>query len=466
MMPLRNFSLLILLSLASAAAGQPRPGSECGRPTAVEAWSKHLTHGPVIAAASLAGNDALLVVAGRRLNRIRLGTNATIVAGWDLDGWTAATVTTDLAAIGDGTGNVLQLSPTAGAPTHLTPPIELDSPARDLHGTRYGDLIIATVGGQLHGALGAEQRKEGQLERANAALKNLGYPRVRSVHEDLDRNLWIALAGAGILCVPEPAANRHHHWYHPSDVVDFSESSQNVWIASETSGIWSAKSCLNLSPQLPVNVLALTSDFHERLWMTTTDGRVLRIDPQDGAPWSLAEHLWIEDLGQPRATAERLRNEWIVIGFARGALMFVPGSATDDAEREPIGLEIRQTERTQRGFKGEFILRTGADNCSGLDWAYSHKLHGADARWSAPSQDGEVVYTDLSPGHYILSARAISEQGRVSKEARFRFQVKEPAPPPLSFLLALVVVSIIATYTVIRSSTYNKDIKKRGCPVD
>ncbi len=82
---------------------------------------------------------------------------------------------------------------------------------------------------------------------------------------------------------------------------------------------------------------------------------------------------------------------------------------------------------------------------------YSYILEGLDKKWSAPSTDYRVVYSQLPPGEYTFKVKALSANGVWSVQpASFQFTIQQPFYTRWWFvLLALATISGII-YTVYR----------------
>jgi signal transduction histidine kinase len=58
---------------------------------------------------------------------------------------------------------------------------------------------------------------------------------------------------------------------------------------------------------------------------------------------------------------------------------------------------------------------------------YQYRLAGADADWTAPSDQRSVTYASLAPGHYVFNVRAVNSDGIVSAHpAAMSFTILRP----------------------------------------
>ena len=72
---------------------------------------------------------------------------------------------------------------------------------------------------------------------------------------------------------------------------------------------------------------------------------------------------------------------------------------------------------------------------------YQYRLAGADADWSAPSEQRSVTYASLSPGHYVFNVRAVNSDGIVSAHpAAMSFTILRPLWQRWWFLALVGVV--------------------------
>lgn len=82
---------------------------------------------------------------------------------------------------------------------------------------------------------------------------------------------------------------------------------------------------------------------------------------------------------------------------------------------------------------------------------YQHKLEGADADWSAPSEERAVNYANLAPGAYRFLVRAVNEKGAVGEQsATVSFNILAPFWRRWWFITAIVLFFAGAVFALDR----------------
>ena len=88
------------------------------------------------------------------------------------------------------------------------------------------------------------------------------------------------------------------------------------------------------------------------------------------------------------------------------------------------------------------------------DVRYQYYLEGLDADWSKPAKSPDIRYTNLNPGEYLFSVKAINGDGISSKQAAsLRFVIRAPFWQKPWFLLLVMVIAVSVAWQGIRLRT-------------
>ena len=252
------------------------------------------------------------------------------------------------------------------------------------------------------------------------------------------------------------------------------DSKGRLWIATPLNGLLRYDNPASEDPQETVylkenglsssHVQYITEDLHGKIYFVTSRG-MDRLDAETGAIkyYSLADGL--PAAGTGAATRDLSGNLWL--GTSRGVAKFVPepdqpsssppvfiGSLRIAGNDFPLSVagENRIENLTlapdERQMQIEFY---GLNLAAGESLRYQYKLEGADADWSAPTDNRAANYPNLTPGTYRFLVRAVNPGGNVSQNpATIEFTVLRPVWQRWWFLLlAAMTVSTIA-YAVYR----------------
>ncbi|MBZ5621677.1 MAG: hypothetical protein LAQ69_23550 [Acidobacteriia bacterium] len=191
-------------------------------------------------------------------------------------------------------------------------------------------------------------------------------------------------------------------------------------------------------------VLCVTEDRWGRIYACTGRG-IDRLDLESPADPVRIRHYTIADglaMGTPQeAFCDRNGTLWF--GTSQGLSSLVPEA---DIQRLPppvlvSGLQIQgvrqrlselgETEmsglRLAPGRNQVQIEFVGLGFASGENLRYQSKLEGADADWSAPTDQRSVNYASLAPGQYRFLVRALNSSGQSSAQpATVAFTVLAP----------------------------------------
>jgi ligand-binding sensor domain-containing protein/two-component sensor histidine kinase len=222
--------------------------------------------------------------------------------------------------------------------------------------------------------------------------------RIEDLYRDHAGRLWIATAGGGLGRIDDTTAER------PKAVK---YSTRN-----------------GLSGNV---ITAITEDLQGRIYAATGRG-VDRLTPSTGR----VEHFASADgLAGGKITAalrDRAGNLWFATD--QGLSRFLPEPERRSVpppvlinglrvEGEPgrvsalgeAAIDLPSVTHDRNQIQIDFV---GLSFTSGEMLRYQYKLEGADADWSAPSDQRSVNFANLSPGHYRFLVRAINSDGVIS----------------------------------------------------
>jgi ligand-binding sensor domain-containing protein/signal transduction histidine kinase len=320
-----------------------------------------------------------------------------------------------------------------------------------------GDIWVATNSSGQN-VVTRWQRATGTFHRYSAAD---GLRTATDVHlaaasafaEDTAGNVWIGFGGGGLARF----ASGVFRFFTSDDGVAagelrdlFVDSRGRLWIGSQTRGVSRADNPTVERPQFRTytvrdglasdNVRSISEDRWGRIHLGTARG-VDRLDPETGRirHFTTADGLSNNEV----ETAFRDRHGALWFGTMNGASRFVP--QLDGPTQAPgiliDGLRIAGSVFPVPELGASTIttpaLETGENSLQidvlslgariGGNRRYQYRLEGADTDWSAPTATRTIFYSNLAPGRYRFTARAIDADDQVSAvPAAVSFQVLPP----------------------------------------
>jgi signal transduction histidine kinase/ligand-binding sensor domain-containing protein len=209
------------------------------------------------------------------------------------------------------------------------------------------------------------------------------------------------------------------------------------------------------------NVRSITEDLYGRIYFGTVRG-VDRLTPETGAVkhYSVNDGLATDFVD----TAMRDRSGVLWFGTPSGISRLVPEK--EGASQVPpillgglrvAGVEKKLSELGERSISNlEFAANQnnlqidffGIDFKASETLRYQFRLEGADADWSAPTEQRTVNYANLSPGYYRFTVRAVNAEGiHTPQPASISFKILSPVwARPWFVLLSLMTVSAIVIW--------------------
>jgi ligand-binding sensor domain-containing protein/two-component sensor histidine kinase len=317
-----------------------------------------------------------------------------------------------------------------------------------------GDLWISTRGGD--GSPDGLTRWQRADETFHTFTVSDGLPpeaSAASFAEDRAGHLWFGFYQGGLARY----ADGHFETFTTRDDLPdglitalYSDHAGRLWIASNNGGVarvddptaahprfvhYTAKEGLSSN-----NARCLTEDLAGHIYVGTVRG-VDRLNPETGnvTHYTVADGLAADFV----RAAYRDRQGALWFGTFKGLSRLDPQpEQTPSAPSVLInGLQIAGVRQPLVGFGSAQLDRlelSAAQNNLQIDFAslsiahaeqlrYQYRLEGADADWSAPTDQRTVTYANLAPGSYRFLVRALSADGVASaRPASFEFRILRP----------------------------------------
>ncbi|MCU1265636.1 MAG: liaS 2 [Acidobacteria bacterium] len=261
----------------------------------------------------------------------------------------------------------------------------------------------------------------------------------------------------------------------PGAIMDiYSDRAGRVWLASARSGLIridnpeaeqpSFASYTTAQGLASNNNQVITEDVAGHIYVGGGNG-LDRLEPATGR----IKHFTTADGLAPGLFRAAFRDQKGVLwfGMTRGLSRFAP--APDDSGLPPTvlitGLLVAGSARQVSALgESEIALPdlSANDNQLQLDFValgfkpgevlrYQYKLEGADADWSAPSEQRKVNYANLAPGRYKFLVRAANSDGTFSAvPASLTFRILRPIWQRWWFLVIAALIIGVAIYVLYR----------------
>ena len=326
------------------------------------------------------------------------------------------------------------------------------------------------------------QRATGSFRRYSTAdglrtATNVYFAAARAFAEDAAGNVWIGFAGGGLARF----ASGVFTFFTAADGVAagelralFVDSRGRLWIGSHTGGVSRADAPAMARPQFRTytvrdglgsdSVRSISEDRWGRIHFGTARG-VDRLDPETGR----IRHFTTAD-GLSNSEVEgafRDRHGALWFGTMNGVSRFVPQL---ERPAQPPGILIEGLRIAGAVFPlpelGASAITTPAlaarqnslqvDVLSlgarvGGNRRYQYRLEGADAEWSAPTATRTVFYSNLAPGRYRFTVRAVDADHQVSAiPAAVSFHILPPMWQRWWFLTAAFLTLGAGAHTLHR----------------
>ncbi|GAB2510793.1 EAL domain-containing protein [Lysobacter humi (ex Lee et al. 2017)] len=341
---------------------------------------------------------------------------------------------------------------------------------RAIAGDARGDLWLGTSGA---GGLRYSPR-DGRITPYPAGPQGLSHPNVHAVLADRRGRVWFG-TGDG-LDLLEPRSGRLRHFRQvvdqpdslPSNVVRavFEDARGRVWVGTHaglSEVIEDPRGGITfrhpLDAALPehraLTIFSLREGPRGTLW-AGTDAGLLRYRPEPAQARLFGVGDGLQDLEFNGGAAGVLDDGRLAFGGVRGLNLVDPARAADDAFAGPLALlSVRIDGQAPRDAWGvdRLDLPAGSEllrlQIGMLDFApalrprYRYRLDGFDDAWIDNGPQGEITYTHLPPGRYVLRAQGTDRSGAWSpRELRLAVNVATPLwrhPIVLILLAALLL---------------------------
>ncbi len=259
---------------------------------------------------------------------------------------------------------------------------------------------------------------------------NLPLGVITDIYLDRSGRLWLSSSYEGLVRIDDPTA----------DAPQFVHLTTENGLASN-------------------NIRSITEDNFGRIYLGTVRG-IDRLTPQTG----IVKHYSVNDgLATDFVdTAFRDKDGVLWFGTPSGISRLVPENEAANSVPPVLlgGLRVAGVEKKLSEFGSREIsnLEFAADENNlqvdffGIDFKpsetlrYQFRLEGADADWSAPTEQRTVNYANLSPGTYRFLVRAINADGiHTPQPAVISFKILSPIWALWWFILlcALLVIAIV-----------------------
>jgi ligand-binding sensor domain-containing protein/signal transduction histidine kinase len=321
------------------------------------------------------------------------------------------------------------------------------------------------------------QRATGSFRRYSAAdglrtATDVHFAAANAFAEDAAGNVWIGFAGGGLARF----ASGVFTFFTAADGLAagelrhlFVDSRSRLWVGSHTGGVSRADRPAEARPQFRTysvrdglasdNVRSITEDRWGRIYLGTARG-VDRLDPDTGRirHFTTADGLTNNEI----ESAFRDRHGALWFGTLNGVSRFVPQL---EGPVQPPGIlidglriagavfplpELGASAITTPALKARQnslqidVLSLGAR--VGGNRRYQYRLEGADGEWSDPTATRTIFYSNLAPGRYRFTVRAIDADDQVSAiPATVSFHILTPIWQRWWFVtVALLTVGVAA----------------------
>jgi ligand-binding sensor domain-containing protein/signal transduction histidine kinase len=302
------------------------------------------------------------------------------------------------------------------------------------------------------------QRATGSFRRYSTAdglrtTTDVYFAAARAFAEDAAGNVWIGFAGGGLARFASGAFT----FFTAADGVAagelralFVDSRGRLWIGSHTGGVSRADAPAAARPQFRTytvrdglasdSVRSISEDRWGRIHLGTARG-VDRLDPETGRirHFTTADGLSNSEV----ESAYRDRHGALWFGTMNGISRFVPQL---EGPAQPPGILIDGLRIAGAVFPlpelGASAITTPAlaarENSLQIDVLslgariggnrrYQYRLEGADGEWSEPTATRTIFYSNLAPGRYRFTVRAVDADHQVSAvPAAVSFQILPP----------------------------------------
>lgn len=275
--------------------------------------------------------------------------------------------------------------------------------------------------------------------------------------------------------------NIHFKWYNPitkatpnyqiNDV--YIDKTEIIWVATNKglvkfNKIDKTESVIRFTdiPQASSNVLALTEDNDDHLWLATPT-HLIRYNTRSGN-YLAAQNQANYNPGDYLNTQPLKDGEKLFFATTQGIIWFTPQQISFNKEQPEIlfsNIEVTSANTTTQISNTTSKIKTGINDqlritlatrniYSAPQHTYAVMLHNFDTDWKyiANPLENIIQYNNLPPGKYIFKAKTANENFVWSPEKSISITIHEPILGKIIFitlstvLLALAIIIITALY--------------------
>lgn len=201
-------------------------------------------------------------------------------------------------------------------------------------------------------------------------------------------------------------------------------------------------------------------------------------------------HNWTKEHGLMSSnfnacSGARLSNNYFILGSNDGAVAFpndiqIPKFTTSSMifsdfmisyqtfypgdKDSPLETDIDRTNKLRlKHEQNTFSLKVSSVNYDyPSNILYTWKLEGFYNKWTQPSPDGKIHYTNLHPGNYVLHVRAVSNEDKykIFKERSIQIIIEPPVWASTWAILGYVIFFILVCVILLRIISLKREKKR------
>ena len=284
---------------------------------------------------------------------------------------------------------------------------------------------------------------------------------VRNVYEDAGGDFWVATNHSGLA-----KFDRHAQQYtaiylpdpnNPDAIADNTiismygdDETGQIYLATYNGGLnifnknTGRFKKITTREGLPSNCIQgiVKDDFHN-LWITTSNG-LCRYNPNTHTVINITDVNVISGNRYPSNRVFKAADGRIVIPTANRKLVFIDPSLWNTHKQPPDVVltdfrefsntvnpdpVVQQDQAIRLTYNQNFIsfYFTSLEYLHAASTCYYYKLQGVDSNWVNNKHQGFASYTNLDPGDYVFSVKAVNDEGAESRHiTRIALHISKP----------------------------------------
>ena len=300
---------------------------------------------------------------------------------------------------------------------------------------------------------------------------------INNFYQDDNDTIWVGLFSQGMKMYDQNTGTFKKFVHDPDDpnslpgdqVNGFREINGRFWVA--TSGGLALMdrdtgrfTTLTESDGLPDNMIyAVVPDESGRLWLSTNYG-LATYDPDSKVIRSFYVNDGLQDWEFNSRAFFRTASGEIFFGGMRGMNSFIPEKLPKDKPPPPVKItEFKINNKHVAGHDklnqlDRVVLETG-DQVLSFDFAaldyssmghhrYMCKLDGFNEEWVTLGKKSDQTYTNLDPGTYTFSVKAMGRDGLFGEPDSVVLEVKPAFWQTLAFRIAVAITLLIMPWLI------------------